>query len=230
MKVRISFSKYGNMIYIGHLDTMRYFQKAFRRAELPIRYTTGFSAHQIMSFAYPLGVGMVGLHEYLDVEMDEGVSSEDIVNRLQKEMVSGFTINDAVKLNDDAMNAMASVKAATYEIKHKEENFAKEINADTVQSFIMQPTIPYTKVTAKNSVEIDLKEHIYSLSFDNGSLMMQVDASSSGNLKPFTVLEELASYNGISIDTLDYQIIRHEVYTIDSDDRFISLLEVGVTF
>ena len=58
MKIRIKFSKYGNMKFIGHLDVMRYFQKAIRRADVDIRYSGGFSPHQIMSFAAPLGVGI----------------------------------------------------------------------------------------------------------------------------------------------------------------------------
>ena len=46
------------MKFIGHLDIMRYFQKAIRRAEIPIAFTSGFSPHMIMSFANPLGVGL----------------------------------------------------------------------------------------------------------------------------------------------------------------------------
>ena len=53
MKVRIKFSKYGALRFIGHLDVMRYFQKAIRRAEIDIAYSEGFSPHQIMSFASP---------------------------------------------------------------------------------------------------------------------------------------------------------------------------------
>lgn len=48
MKIRIKFSKQGNMRFIGHLDIMRYFQKAMRRADVDIRYSEGFSPHQIM--------------------------------------------------------------------------------------------------------------------------------------------------------------------------------------
>ena len=58
MKVRIKFSKEGPMKFVGHLDTMRYFQKALRRAELPVAFSGGYSPHMIMSFAVPLGVGM----------------------------------------------------------------------------------------------------------------------------------------------------------------------------
>ena len=61
MKVRIKFSKEGPMKFVGHLDTMRYFQKALRRAELPVAFSGGYSPHMIMSFAVPLGVGMESL-------------------------------------------------------------------------------------------------------------------------------------------------------------------------
>ena len=57
MKVRIKFSKQGPVKFVGHLDTMRYFQKAIRRAELPVAFSGGYSPHMIMSFAAPLGVG-----------------------------------------------------------------------------------------------------------------------------------------------------------------------------
>ena len=48
MKVRIKFSKQGPVKFIGHLDVMRYFQKAMRRAAIDIKYSEGFSPHQIM--------------------------------------------------------------------------------------------------------------------------------------------------------------------------------------
>ena len=54
MKIRIKFQKQGTVRFIGHLDVMRYFQKVMRRAEVDIRYSEGFSPHQIMSFASPL--------------------------------------------------------------------------------------------------------------------------------------------------------------------------------
>ena len=70
MKVRMRFSKSGTMKFIGHLDIMRYFQKAFRRSGIDIAYSGGFSPHQIMSFAAPLGVGLESDGEYLDVELN----------------------------------------------------------------------------------------------------------------------------------------------------------------
>ena len=65
MKVRIKFSKEGPVKFVGHLDTMRYFQKALRRAELPVAFSGGYSPHMIMSFAVPLGVALVAAADYL---------------------------------------------------------------------------------------------------------------------------------------------------------------------
>ena len=64
MKIRIKFRKWGAMKFIGHLDMMRYFQKAVRRANIDICYSEGYSPHQIMSFAAPLGVGITSDGEY----------------------------------------------------------------------------------------------------------------------------------------------------------------------
>ena len=68
MKTRMRFVKTGSVKFIGHLDCMRFFQKAIRRAKLDVAYSQGSSPHQLMSFASPLGVGITSDGEYLDVE------------------------------------------------------------------------------------------------------------------------------------------------------------------
>lgn len=71
------------MKFIGHLDIMRYFQKAIRRAEIPIAFTSGYSPHMIMSFANPLGVGLTSDGEYFDIELTESIASKEAVRRLR---------------------------------------------------------------------------------------------------------------------------------------------------
>ena len=68
MKVRMRFTKTGSLKFIGHLDCMRFFQKALRRAKMDVAYSKGYSPHQLMSFASPLGVGVTSDGEYIDVE------------------------------------------------------------------------------------------------------------------------------------------------------------------
>ena len=125
MKIRIKFEKDGVMRYIGHLDIMRYFQKAIRRAEIDIKYSTGFSPHQIMSFAAPLGVGHISYGEYFDIEVNSHNGKQDMIERLNAAMVPGIRITNVVELPDNAGNAMATVAAARYKVELKKPDGMK---------------------------------------------------------------------------------------------------------
>ncbi len=97
MKVRVKFSKYGPVKFIGHLDIMHYFQKAVRRAGIDVAYSEGFSPHQIMSFAAPLSVGHTSEGEYFDMEVNSFTKEEDMLQKLNQVMVEGI---DVLKVRD----------------------------------------------------------------------------------------------------------------------------------
>ena len=120
LKIRVRFSKWGCMKFIGHLDMMRYFQKAVRRAEIDICYSEGFSPHQKMSFAAPLGVGITSDGEYFDIEVDSTESTEKSIAALNATMVDGVRVTGYVKLPDNAKTAMSLVAAADYTLSYKE--------------------------------------------------------------------------------------------------------------
>ena len=122
MNVRIRFSKTGSMKYIGHLDMLRYFQKALRRAKLPVRLTEGYNPHQIMAFALPLGVGITSNGEYMDIELTKEVALSQIVFVLNQTMVPEIQILSAITLPAKSKNAMAAVTRATYLIYYKQLN------------------------------------------------------------------------------------------------------------
>ena len=119
MRIRIKFRKYGVMRFIGHLDIMRYFQKAMRRANIDIAYTEGFSPHQIMSFAAPLGVGITSDGEYLDIEAKSTKSTQESIAALNSVMVDGIEITQYVALRQDEKKAMTAVGAADYIVYFK---------------------------------------------------------------------------------------------------------------
>ena len=115
LKARIKFRKNGVMKFIGHLDIMRYFQKAIRRAEIPVAYSGGFSPHMIMSFANPLGVGVTSDGEYFDVELRDTISSAEAVKRLNEQMVEGMEVVSFVEIPDDKKSkGMSIVAGAEY--------------------------------------------------------------------------------------------------------------------
>lgn len=122
MKIRIKFRKYGVMKFIGHLDMMRYFQKAMRRAEIDIAYSEGFSPHQIMSFAAPLGVGITSDGEYLDIEVHSTRNSIESVKALNDTMVEGVEIVSYRMLPEHAKQRcpLLQQRTITYFIRIKE--------------------------------------------------------------------------------------------------------------
>ena len=114
MKIRIKFQKQGTVRFIGHLDVMRYFQKVMRRAEVDIRYSEGFSPHQIMSFASPLSVGLISHAEYVDIDVNSSGNSTGMVRRLNEVSAEGLEVLSYRELPETAKNAMSLVVAADY--------------------------------------------------------------------------------------------------------------------
>ena len=236
MKIRIKFSKHGAMKFIGHLDVMRYFQKAMRRAEKLIRYSEGFSPHQIMSFASPLGVGLVSNGEYMDIEVLSTGTSEEMVNRLNDVMVDGIKVLSWKKLPDNAVNAMSLVAACDYTVRLKEEYenglglSAAEL-FDRLSVFLQCDSLEITKKTKKGEKQMDIRPWIYEarpLAGEDG-FFLQVSSGSTVNVKPEQVLEAFYRSEGMEYPAFAFQITREEVYadlgTDQQTDRKLQPLE-----
>lgn len=90
---RALFEKTGNAIWISHLDLMRLFQRAFKRAGLPLTHTQGFNPRPSVSIALPLSVGVESVCELLDFDLDGmQVTCEDIKDRLNAALVDGVRV------------------------------------------------------------------------------------------------------------------------------------------
>ncbi len=240
MKIRIKFRKYGVMKFIGHLDIMRYFQKAMRRAEIDICYSEGFSPHQIMSFAAPLGVGITSDGEYLDIEVNSTHSTKESLRALNDTMVEGVEIIDYVQLPDNAKTAMSIVAAADYDLYFKEGYEATatvEQFAEGIDHFFTKPSEVFiTKKTKKSEKIMDLKQLVYDFKVESKvredgvavpSFYLMLSTGSSDNLKPELVVESLFEAMGLSYDTNAIQIHRRDVYAAANGKGYISLGEMG---
>ena len=144
MKLRIKFNKYGPVRFIGHLDVMRFFQKAIRRAGIDVAYSQGFSPHQIMSFAAPLSVGLTSNGEYMDVEVNSIVSCQDVKERLNSVSVPGIEVLSVKVLPGGAENAMASVAAASYTVRFRQGREPKLSISQALPVFLEKEQILYT--------------------------------------------------------------------------------------
>ena len=90
---RLLFEKKGNAIWISHLDLMRLFQRAFKRADLPLTHTQGYNPRPSVSIALPLSVGVESCCELLDFDLDgEHVACDEICARLNDALIDGIRV------------------------------------------------------------------------------------------------------------------------------------------
>ncbi len=233
MRIRIKFSKHGVLKFIGHMDVMRYLQKAIRRAGIDIAYSSGYSPHQIMSFASPLGVGYYSNGEYMDIEINSHRGQEDMLRRLNQSMAQGIHILNLVALPDTAGNAMASVAAAGYTLEWKDRSKIPVNFKEMVESYFSRESILLEKQTKKGETTVDLKSFVYEWSCGEDSLYLCVNASSKGNIKPSLIMEHIFSFAGWEWKPFEIQITREEMYTNSGSEEnpiFIPLDAVGEPF
>lgn len=196
LNIRINFSKTGNMKYLGHLDLMRYFQKALRRAHFPLEFSKGFHPHPIMSFAQPLSVGVTSDGEFFDVTLSEDIDVAEGLLSLNSVMQSGIRINSIDALPEKAKNVMSSVREAEYIVSFDAPVAMPDL-VEACNNLLKQDQILLTKKTKKSEIVKDIKDFIYELSArDDSSLFMRLDCSSENNVKPGPLAEMVLRLTG----------------------------------
>jgi radical SAM-linked protein len=105
---RALFEKCGNAVWISHLDLMRLFQRAFKRAGLPLTHTQGYNPRPSVSIALPLSVGVESDCELLDFDLDGlELSCEEICRKLNEALVEGVRVrqvyDDGLKIKHLAL-------------------------------------------------------------------------------------------------------------------------------
>ncbi len=229
MKLRIRFGKHGVVKFIGHLDMMRYFQKAFRRAGFDMAYSKGFHPHQLITFASPLGVGLESSGEYMDIEVVSAGDLDEMKAALAAQMAEGVEILSIHALDENAGNAMSLVAGADYKIAFREDMMPMPVSdlKAAMADFMARPEIQVLKKTKKSERIVDIRPLIYDLSVtDQGEILMQVSAGSAANLKPELVLETFCRLNDLPADPYAWLISRLDMYTDlgkDGERRLVSL-------
>jgi len=235
--IRVRFSKHGAIRYIGHLDVMRYFQKVMRRAEVDIAYTQGFSPHQIMTFAQPLGVGIESDGEYMDIRMNSIISCESLKESINSHSVPEIQALSVKILPEGSGNAMASVAAAEYEIGFKMERIPESFKCDSssinkkLNAFLSQDEIILVKEGKAGLRNVDIKDRIFMLEWDENEKCIHtiLDASSGYNIKPISLMELITAYLNDSLPDNSLMIYRVDTYTRDNNGELLSMDMVGHT-
>lgn len=231
MKTRFKFTKSGPLKFVGHLDIMRFFQKAFRRADITVELSNGFSPHPIISFASPLGVGLTSDSEYVDVQIANCDTKEMMISRMNEVCNEYITIVDFNVLDENSKNAMSIVAGADYmaSLRDGYEFMTKDEFEVKFNEFMNQDEIVILKKSKRTEAEVDIKPFIYDYKvgkfdnvrensvadvYENGIIVcVQLATGSVHNIKPELVMEAFCNYCSIEFQPFMFQIHRLDVYS-----------------
>ena len=221
-KLRLKFSKNGPIKFIGHLDVMRYFQKAIRRAEIDVKYSEGFSPHQVISFAQPLSVGATSDGEYMDMTVNSMTSVTDVMNRLNLVMNEGIEILAIEELSEKDEKAMTAAYAAKYRVCFR-ENLKPDFDwISEFEKYLSLDKLPAMKKTKSGEKEIDMKPLIFDYSIDreNESVTLLLSMSSIATLKVALLFETFFSSISKEISKNALDIHRIDIYkSVESKEQ-----------
>ncbi len=113
MSLIVKYTKLGNLKYISHLDVLRFIQRAVKRAGIDAKYSEGFNPHMRTSFGFPLSLGIESIGEYFDIELNEDITPDDFVNKMNAVMPKEMQVLNA-EYSDDSRSLMARSSYTEY--------------------------------------------------------------------------------------------------------------------
>lgn len=169
---RLLFEKTGEAVWISHLDLMRLFQRAFKRADLHLTHTQGFNPRPSVSIALPLSVGVESVCELLDFDLeDPNVDLNDLVSRLNAALIKGVQVKDVYD-NGKKLKHLAFLDAMlTMEYDAGVPQDAK----DAISQLFTRDSLLVLKKGKNGAVEQDILPMIRSVEvedFDDNSLLL----------------------------------------------------------
>lgn len=202
MRLGVVFTKEAPVRFVSHLDVQRLFQRAMRRARLPLAYSQGFNPHPLMSFATALSVGMTSEGEYLDVTLTEDMSPGEFTERLSPMLPEGVRIVEAFDLGDSRKSLTSAMRTAEYEVKAE---FAEAPDEKTMREGIaelLSKDITVQKRTKGGIKPVDIRPMVIALSIDKiesckALFTVKGVLSAEGGLNPETLLRVLFERLGL---------------------------------
>lgn len=202
-KLRFYFSKNDEVKYVGHLDTIELFDRAFRRAKLPIAFSEGFNPRPKLAFAHPLAVGISSNGEIGEVELSIKIPEEEFVIKLNHALPQPIRIQKA-EYTEEKKSLMSLVTSAIYTIKIEEE----AITVELIDEMLNKEKIEIEKTSKSGKISIlDIKPLILSWKWiekANKVFEVELKTGSNENLRPDVIVK--------LFDNIEkYKIIREKI-------------------
>lgn len=240
--MRSRFYKKGDMVFISHLDLIRVFERAIRRADIPVAYTQGFNPHPIMAFATALGVGIASEGEYIDIQLSDDMDSGLFMSRLNSVLPDGLKIIKSKKISNKAKSLMSIVCSSIYLVKLKTKRLLNETDIKQYIEDLLDREVIIERKQRKQKRgqrkkkpefrEINIRPlirdiELFLLNEYEILLKMHLAAGSRGNLKPEVVVDKLHELAGLPIEEYETRIKRLDLF-VDREGKFMTLLDEDV--
>ncbi|NPV72012.1 MAG: DUF2344 domain-containing protein [Firmicutes bacterium] len=229
MRIRLLFKKGEPVRFISHLDTMRAFARAMRRAGLPVAFSRGFNPHPRMVFALPLAVGATSEMDVLDVDFSERVGLLQAVQALNAALPPGLCTCVAREIPVDSPPAMSVVDASEYSVKVPIKNRSVD-PAGPLRSFMESGSICVErKREGQPARTIDVRPLVLIAAEggDGGGGMAHYEftirSGSRQNLRPDELLQALDSIGEGWLELAEARYHRRGLYTL-RDGRLVPLV------
>lgn len=196
-RLRLTYARGVELQYVAHLDMMRFWERALRRAQLPISYSEGFSPHAQLSLSAPLSVGMTGRAELMDVFLAEPLAPDDFRQRLQAQLPAGVRITAVEEVAISEPSVQSQLRATEYELQ-----LSSQSNPDAIErrvaEFLAAESFPWEHVREKQTRRYDLRPLVLDLHLERRSdatvLVARLRAEETGTGRP----DQLAAALGLS--------------------------------
>ncbi|NLG88098.1 MAG: DUF2344 domain-containing protein [Clostridiaceae bacterium] len=190
MEIRFRFGRGEELKFISHLDILRLFERAFKRAGIQVAHSEGFNPRPRIVFAQPMPLGLTSEGEFADVELDGYIDTAGFIQRMNSSLPAGINVIEA-KVKNRKSNLMGIIDAAHYRISVKAVNMPDIGYA--VSSTVNSSEIYVIKKTKSGEKEVDIRPFIYELSAEKdghtGIFNVILGAGQDNNIRPELFIE-----------------------------------------
>jgi radical SAM-linked protein len=197
MRIRITFAKQGALRYTGHLDLHRLWERAARRAELPLAYSQGFHPQPKMNIAAALPLGFSSRCEILDMRLEREIPLDGLREKLQETLPSGIQMSNIEAVDDKLPALQTLVASAEYEVTLTEAIDRSDLER-RIESVMRAESI----IRERRGKTYDLRPLIEDLKLEAGDkIFMRLAAREGATGRPEEVLDMLGiAFEGTRIE------------------------------
>lgn len=191
-RLRIKFRRGNELKFISHLDVMRLWIRALRRARISVVYSEGFSPHPRISIAVPLSVGVIGENEFMDIVISKTASPHWFMNTVNRQLPLGIEVLEVYPIAVSVPSLQSQVRFAHYRVEMATSKTEEEILAD-VRRLLSLEHIPWyhERDTGRRSYDLRaLIDDIRVAGCKNGTCLldMKLRCDESGSGRPEQVV------------------------------------------